>query len=55
MFFDVLIFAIFVMIMSSVIATVAVNCEQKGLKNANQMQIMFSKCFYSNFFTELFF
>ena len=34
MFFDVLIFAIFVMIMSSVIATVAANCEQKGLKNA---------------------
>ena len=43
--FDVLIFAIFVMIMSSVIASVAANCKQKGLKNAKLMQIMFSKCF----------
>ena len=34
MFFDVLIFAIFVMIMSRVIATFAANFEQKGLKNA---------------------
>ena len=34
MFFDVLIFAIFVMIMLSVLASAAANRKQKGLKNA---------------------
>ena len=45
MFFDVLISAIFVMIMSSVIASVAADYKQKGLKNAKLLQIIVSKSF----------
>ena len=45
MFFDVLIFAIFVMIMSSVIASVAANYKQKGLKNAKSVRMIVSKSF----------